>query len=406
MRTPCWLGLAATLLVPSAALADAVLDWNAVAIDRVEAAKQTSPDAARAMAMTHAAIFDAVNAIEPTYAPYAFKGSAPEGASPDAAVAAAASTVLGKLYPEQAEAIQAAYAASIARIPAGAGRDAGVALGEQAGAACLAARASDGTGIASTYRPRTAPGAYVPTAMPICSEWPKVKPFVLERGAQFRPAPPPALSSATWARDYGEIKAIGGMKSTARTKEQTDVARFWTITGPLSWNPLVRALAMAKPASLLENARLFAIVNMAGTDAYIAVFDAKYEYNFWRPVTAIRSGGDDPAWLPLVETPMHPEYPCAHCICAGAVGEVLEARFGKDELPPIAMTSPAAPGVTRRWTRIADYVQEVDNARVWGGVHFRTSTEVGEAMGRRIGKLAAATLLPPVAVAGRGAPSR
>jgi hypothetical protein len=131
------------------------------------------------------------------------------------------------------------------------------------------------------------------------------------------------------------------------------------------------------------------------------VFDAKYEYNFWRPITAVRNGGDDgndatepdPGWLSLIDTPMHPEYPCAHCICAGAVGEVLEARFGKGEVPPIEMTSAGAPGVTRRWTRIADYVREVDDARMWGGVHYRNSTEVGEAMGRRIGKLAVETLL-------------
>jgi hypothetical protein len=127
---------------------------------------------------------------------------------------------------------------------------------------------------------------------------------------------------------------------------------------------------------------------MAATDALIAVFDAKYAYEFWRPVTAVRYGGKDPAWLPLVDTPMHPEYPCAHCISTAAVGTVLEAHFGKGDVPAVSMKSPTAPGVTRTWSRIADYVQEVNNARIWGGVHYRNSTEVGERMGRRIGALA------------------
>ena len=164
---------------------------------------------------------------------------------------------------------------------------------------------------------------------------------------------------------------------------------------------MVRALAAARPAPLVANARLFALVNMAAADALVAVFDAKYAYEFWRPITAIRNGdGDgneatapDPRWLPLVETPMHPEYPCAHCITAGAVAEVLESEFGKSAVTPIEMTSPTAPGVTHRWTRLADYVAEVDQARIWGGIHYRNSTEVGEAMGREIGALAARKLL-------------
>jgi hypothetical protein len=159
------------------------------------------------------------------------------------------------------------------------------------------------------------------------------------------------------------------------------------VTGPASWNPLVRALAQSGGGSLLDNARLFALVNMAATDAFIAVFDAKYAYEFWRPVTAVRHSAD-PSWLPLLDTPMHPEYPCAHCISSAAVATVLEAHFGKGEVGPISMASPTAPGVTRTWTRISDYVSEVNSARIWGGIHYRNSTAVGERMGRRIGALA------------------
>jgi hypothetical protein len=154
----------------------------------------------------------------------------------------------------------------------------------------------------------------------------------------------------------------------------------------------------------VDNARLFALANMAASDAFVAVFDAKYTYNFWRPITAIRNGDidgndatkRDSGWMPLVETPMHPEYPCAHCITAGAIAEVLEAHFGKGQVAPITMTSATAPGVTHRWTRIADYVTEVNNARIWGGLHYRHSTEVGEAMGRKIGALAIKESLTPL----------
>jgi hypothetical protein len=395
---------AAILLLPCVCSADVVLDWNEVALARVVAARQGPPDGARTMAMVHVAMFEAINAVEQRYAPYAFKTRAPAGTSAEAAGAAAASSVLMKLFPDQAQAVEAAYAASLARIPDGDGKSAGIALGKEAGAECISMRDKDGTGVTGVYRPRTSPGVYVVTMLPVASEWPKVKPWFMRDGAQLRPGPPPSLASAEWARDYNEVKNVGAKQSTARSAEQTEVARFWTITGAPSWNPVVRSLALSKPLRLDDNARLFALVYMAGSDALVAVFDAKYAHHFWRPVTAIRNGdlnGNDATtldaeWLPLVDTPMHPEYPCAHCITAGAVGEVLEAQFGKGEVPTITMTSPTAPGVTHRWTRISDYVQEVDNARIWGGIHYRNSTQVGEAMGRQIGAMAVQTVLRPI----------
>jgi hypothetical protein len=395
---------ATILCLPSLCAADVVLDWNEVALARVVAAKQGPPDGARSMAMVHVAMFDAIDAVDRRYAPYSFKGRAPAGTSAEAAGVAAAASVLARLFPDQAPAVDAAYAASMAAIPDGDGKTAGIALGRQAAADCLSMREKDGTGVAGAYRPRTAPGVYVMTMMPVATEWPKVKPWFMAGGAQFRPDPPPALASAQWARDYNEIKSVGAKQSTARSAEQTEVARFWIITGAVSWNPVVRSLAASKPLGLVDNARLFALVNMAASDAFVAVFDAKYAHHFWRPVTAIRNGDIDdndattldPEWLPLVDTPLHPEYPCAHCITAGAVGEVLEAQFGRGEVPPITMTSPTAPGVTHRWTRISDYVQEVDNARIWGGIHYRNSTQVGEAMGRRIGALAVQGFMQPL----------
>lgn len=383
-----WVLLVATTLVHAPlAAADVVLDWNEIALARAMAARQLPPDAARSMAMVHVAMFDAINAIERKYKPYAYEGGAGRGASPDAAAVAAAHAVLSQLFPDQAQALDTAYSASLSRIADSEARMAGLALGREVALQCLQMRARDGAGVPGAYKWRTQPGVYIPTVYPVSSEWIKVKPWFMNTPAQLRP-PPPRLEGSEWSRDLEEIHAIGGKASAMRTREQTEVARFWAITGPASWNPVVRALARSRPLPLLDNARLFAMVNMAATDAFVAVFDAKYAYEFWRPVTAVRHSGLDAAWLPLVDTPMHPEYPCAHCISSAAVGTVLEAHFGGGTVPTVSMTSPTAPGVTRSWTRIADYVQEVNDARVWGGVHYRTSTRVGEQMGRRIGELA------------------
>jgi hypothetical protein len=198
----------------------------------------------------------------------------------------------------------------LARIRDGSGKADGISLGERVGLKALVLRATNGADAPSTYRPETTPGMYVVTTLPAGSQWGAVTPWVMERGSQFRPAPPPQLASVEWARDYNEIKDMGSAKSTARTAEQTNIARFWTITGPQSWDVIVRQLAAAPNRTLSENARLFALLEMAAADAYIAVFDAKYTFNFWRPITAIRNGDTDANeatvrqadWVPLVDT--------------------------------------------------------------------------------------------------------
>jgi hypothetical protein len=403
MKAFCKLMALMTALLPAIARADAVLDWNETGVATVLAARQPPPESARAMAMMHLAMFNAVNAIERRYTSYGFESRSASGASASAAAAAAARSVLAGLFPDQREAVEKAYAASLARLSGERGIEAGVALGEQAARDCLAMRTKDGVGMANVYRPVTSAGVYIPTALTASHDWREVKPWVMRSPSQFRPEPPPTLRSATWTRDYNEIKEVGARNSAKRTPEQSEVARFWTAVGVVTWNPVVRSLAASKPRSLVANARLFALVNMAASDAFVAVFDGKYTHNFWRPVTAIRNGdmdgndatAPDAAWLPFVETPMHPEYPCAHCISAAAVGAVLEGEFGTGRVPTISMTSPTAPGVTRRFERIADYVKEVDNARVWGGIHYRNSTEVGERMGREIGRLVSSTALQP-----------
>jgi len=300
-----------------------------------------------------------------------------------------------KLFPDQKAALDTSYADSLAHIPDGSGKAGGIAVGESVALKILALRAADGADAANSYRPKTTPGEYVVTTLPVASQWGNVTPWIMERGTQFRPAPPPQLTSAEWARDYNEIKDVGGKKSTQRTREQTDVARFWTITGPQSWDVIVRQWAAAPERTLGQNARLFALVEMAAADAYIAVFDAKYTFNFWRPITAIRNGdidGNDatvrePDWEPLVDTPLHPEYPCAHCITSAAAATVLQSEFGKGLIPVVTMTSPTAPGVERKWTSIQDWADEVSEARICGGLHYRNSTVVGKSMGRQIGEL-------------------
>jgi hypothetical protein len=356
------------------------------------------------MAMVHAAMFDAVNAIDQRYTAYRVKGAASGGASPDAAVATAAHAVLAKLFPEQGASLDKAYADALARIPDEASKTAGVNQGRKVANEIIQWRTGDGIGGPNTYRPRTTPGVYAATPLPIGFDVAHSKPWLMDRADQFRPDPPPTLASEDWARAYNEVREIGGKASTRRTPEQTSIAQFWIVTGAPSWNAIVRQCAAAKGMNTVKSARLFALVYLAAADSVVAVFEAKYAYNFWRPITAIRNGDTDDnpgtmlaaAWLPLIDTPLHPEYPCAHCINAAAVGTVLEAEFGSGSIGPFSMTSQFLPGSTRSWARIGDYIEEVSNARVWGGIHYRFSTEVGNEMGRKIGKLAVDNFLRPI----------
>ena len=217
---------------------------------------------------------------------------------------------------------------------------------------------------------------------------------------QFRPGPPPALDSVLWARDYNEIKAVGAKNSAVRTAAQTDIARFWEARGPQIYLPVARSVTTLPGREVTQNARLLAVATQALDDAAIAVFDAKYHYGFWRPITAIRNGDidgndateRDAGWLPFIDTPMHPEYPCAHCILSATVGTILEAEAGGEPLPELSTTSHMVEGVTRRWKSVDDFMAEVASARIYDGVHYRSSAEVGTAMGRQVGAWTAQAL--------------
>ena len=393
--------LAATLAVSPVAKADAVCDWNSRAGDIVVGARMGPPPANRAMAIANTAVYEAVNAITKRYPAGALKLEAAPGASVDAAIAAANRTALAKLLPTQQAAIDGAYQAALAKIADGAAKTSGIAVGEQAAAAILALRAEDGAAAGETYRPQTSAGVYVPTVIPAVTHWPQRKPWLMTSAAQFRPGPPPALTSQLWTRDFNEVKALGVKGNSRRTAEQTQVASFWEATLPSIFNGIVLSVADAPGREVTQNARLFAAVAQAADDALLAVFEAKYHYNFWRPVTAIRNGDldgneateRDASWTPFVETPMHPEYPCAHCIVAAAVGTVLQAEVGTGSMPTLTTTSYLVKGPARTWTKIDDFMQEVANARVYDGVHYRNSTEVGIAMGKQVGALAVTKFL-------------
>jgi PAP2 superfamily len=378
--------------------ADAVIDWNVLACDFVVEARLGAPPSNRMMALVQTAVFEATNAITKLYPASGLNLQAAPGASVDAAVAAANRGVLLKLLAPQQAAIDTAYQAALAKLPDGPAKTEGVAVGERAAAAVLASRADDVLTPAEAYRPHTTAGAYVPTVIPAALPWPQRKPWLMTSPAQFRPGPPPALTSDVWARDFNEVKALGGKNSTQRTAEQTEIARFWEATLPPVYHGVIRSVAKMPGRQATQNARLFAAVTQAQDDAVIAIFEAKYFYNFWRPVTAIRSGDidgndatqRDPSWVPYLDTPMHPEYPCAHCIIAAVTGTVLQAEIGKGPMPTLATTSYTAKGAARSWAKTDDFIQEVANARIYDGVHYRYSTEVGTAMGKRIGALAAA----------------
>ena len=393
--------IAISLLACTTARADAVCDWNTKAGEIIVNAKMGPPPANRAMAIANTAVYEAVNAITKRYPAGTLKLEAAPGASVDAAIAAANRTALSKLLPSQQGAIDNAYQAALTKIPDGAAKNSGVAVGEQAAAAVLAARADDGAVAVETYRPQTAAGVYVPTVIPAVPQWPQRKPWLMSSPAQFRPGPPPALTSPLWARDYNEIKALGSKSNSRRTAEQTQIASFWEATLPPVYTGIVLSVAEVPGREITQNARLFAAVSQAADDALVAVFDAKYHYNFWRPVTAIRNGDldgndateRDASWTPFIETPMHPEYPCAHCIVAGAVGTVVQAEIGTGSLPTLTTTSYLVKGPARKWTKVDEFMQEVATARIYDGVHFRSSTEVGTAMGKQVGALAVAKFL-------------
>jgi hypothetical protein len=384
--------LAAVLALGTAApaRADAITDWSLHSAQIVGEARIGAPPAVRVMALVQTAADEAARA--------AAKRNPGQAEAIDAAIAGAHRSVFVALLPAQKATIERAFDAAMAQLPADASRAQHVALGEAAARHVLAARAQEMPRAPDSYRPLTAPGVYVPTAAPAAAAWPQRAPWRLLSADQFRPAAPPSLASAQWAAEFNEIKLLGAREGAQRTPAQTAVARFWDFSQPAIYQGIVRSVATQPGRDVLANARLFATAAQAMDDALIAVFDAKYTHHRWRPVTAIRNadhdGHDgtqrDPSWAPLIETPMHPEYPCAHCVLAGAVAEVVKAETRGT--PPVLLTtsSPTATDGPRSWRDADEFANEVALARIAGGVHFRSATEAGLELGRHVGRWAVA----------------
>jgi len=395
------IGMMSAMISATPVRADVVLDWNAHAAQAtVTIGRQVPPRALIRLAMVHLAIYDAVNAIEGE--PFESYGSVPtvdRPASAAAAVAAAAHDVLVALFPLQADDLDFKYSESIDALPDDISRVNGIAVGQRAASAILAIRSQDGRDARVDYVPGSGPGVWVPTPPAFLAaqapETPFVQPFALRAASQFRPEPPLDLGSEEWARDYNEVKALGSAIGSSRTPEQTDIARFWSDNPPLQWNRAWRALSVAKGLGLADNARYFAMLTAASADALIACWDAKYFYNLWRPVTAIRAGDSDgnpdtapdPSWIGLIVTPNHPEYPAAHGCFSGASTQTLNHFFGTDEIGlSIDSTIVGVVNPVRTYSRFSEALAEVLEARIYGGMHYRNSTRVGAHIGTQVSR--------------------
>src|SRR5579872_1870900 len=385
MRTsPARIVLSLALLIPLGARADVVTDWA----DKTTAIATEGPNTVRTMALAQSAVYEAVNAITSKYPTDRVDLGQATGSSIDAAAAAASHAILLHEAPDQRKLTEAAYEKSLESIPAGDARTRGINIGERAAADVLG-KHTDDVGKIESYRPLTTPGKFVPPIFPLGYAFAQHRPWIMKSAQEFRPGPPPALTSAVWARDYNEIKAVGSLSSTTRTKDQTDLARFWASSLPDIHLGIVRSVATTQGREITRNARLYAVATAAMNEAEIAVLEAKYHYQFWRPITAIRNGDQDnnpktdrdPDWTPLLTTPNQPEYPCGNCLIAATLVAVLRADAGGAPLPTLSTVSNTAPGVTRRWSRPEELIEEVSNARIDAGVHYRNSTEVGNHMG-------------------------
>jgi hypothetical protein len=406
------LAACAATLWAAPASADTVCEWMDFAA-RIQAASagpaggggggERSPELSRAQTRVSLAMFEALNAIDRRYQSYLNIPQGDSNASQEAAAVTAAYKVLLHFYPGQRASLEENYNVAMEAVTDPARREAGRLIGESAAAAAITAGGIDPAIPQPPYRPRVRAGEWSATQLPLIEPYSLAfRPWILPRADAVRPAPPPALSSERWARDYEEVRRLGARDSTERTPHQTLMARY-RITPDMM--PSMRIAADAPGRSLVANARLFALMNMVGDDTGMATADAKLHYNFWRPIHAIRNGEDDgnpatqadPAWQPLIGTPNHPEYPCAHCSGASATAEVMKAEVGPRPAAGVRVSSRSIPTaavqVLPTWD---DWVRDVSLSRTLGGVHYRFSNEAGEEIGRRVARMGLQNLMRPL----------
>jgi membrane-associated phospholipid phosphatase len=379
-----------------------VLRWNEALWTAVRIAGVAPVFATRAAAITQAAVYEAVNSIDQSHTPYLVNIPAPSWASEEAAAAEAAHDALVGLFPNQATVLDLELRASLQGIADGEAKAWGIQVGHAAAQIMLAVRAHDGSDRVVTYTPGTNPGDWQPTppafGPPLAPQWPQVTPFCLQSASQFRSPPPPALTSPEYTAAFNQVKELGALDSTTRTADQTEAALFWqgiaiANNGAIGqFDQIARIVAVDQGNTLVDNARLFALLDMAQADLYIAVWDSKYTYNFWRPVTAIRAADTtgnpdteaDPTWTPLMATPSHPSYPAAHATVSTGAATVLADFFGTDAIP-FSISYPGLPGVTRSFDSFSAAAQEAGQSRIWAGFHWSFDVSAGEAQGQSVG---------------------
>lgn len=401
--------------LPMQSQGDAVTDWNSAVLNAIKAERTVPPRASRALALTHAAIYDTVNSVERRYQPYHVSTPAPAGISLPAAVATAAYVTATNLFTNagvQQTNLLALYEAQLSPIFESTAKDDGIFWGRIIAQTLLASRVNDGSTAVVPYQPSSEAGHWRPTlpanAAALLPGWGQVKPFAMITGSEFRPQPPPPIGSVAYAFEYNTVKAVGGTTSAQRTANQTEVALFWndgagTVTPPGHWNVIAQTVSRSRNLSLPENARLFALLNLAMADAAICAWDAKYVFDLWRPITAIREAGSDGnaetepdfTWTPLIPTPPFPEYTSGHSTFSRSAATVLAEFFGTDEVFFIA-TSDGLPGVSRRFRGFSEAADEAGISRLYGGIHWPSANLHGQSSGGRIGQRVMEYLLRPV----------
>ena len=399
--------------------ADTVLYWNQIVQEAIRADRTPPPMAARNLAIVHAAIYDAVNAVERTHSPYAVSLLAAAGTSPRTAAAIAAHRTLLALYPSQTARFDAALDDSLDAFPEGPGKDAGIRLGQEVAEKLLALRQNDASASQARYQPTRRPGNWEPTPPDfrpaLLPTWASVTCFCMRSGSQFRPAGPPLLDSAVYWENYREIKALGEVNSRTRTTEQKEIAYFWadeagTSTPPGHWNQIAQSVARSRGLSLAENARLFALLNLALADAGIVSWDAKYHYQFWRPIQGIRAAPTEaapelrgePNWTPLLPTPPFPSYTSGHSTFSGAAAAILARFFGTDDVA-FTVGSDGLPGRTRSYKSFSAAAAEAGRSRIYGGIHWEFDNADGLSCGRNLGDYISRYFLTPTTEHSRSA---
>jgi hypothetical protein len=374
--------------------ADVVTDWNNAALDAIRTGNTPPPIASRALAILHTSIYDAVNGIDRRHEAYLVPSAVPASASREAAASAAAHGALVNLFPASTSSFDALHTAILATIPNGPHKTAGIVWGEFVANQILAARANDGSSAVVPPPGGSGPGVWIPTPpafLPyLLPQWGFVAPFGMNSSSQFRPPGPPSLDSQQYAEDYNEVKELGAAVGSTRTEDQTEIALFWadgagTETPPGHWNSIAQIIGAAQGTTLEENARLFALLNIAMADAAICSWDAKYTYHFWRPVTAIAFAEPQLNWMSFIVTPPFPDYTSGHSTFSAAAATVLPLFFGTEDLP-FTTGSDFLPGVFRSFSTCEDAAEEAALSRIYGGIHFRTASEDGLQAGTSIGE--------------------